>query len=272
MTIGIFGASKFGLAALENRQVDVVTTPFGDQPYEKGTINGVAVVWIRRFGWGDGLPSHMVNHRSHVAAFNTLNVRRVFTLNGFGGVNPEMQAGDLVVAHDYIKFLHREPPSILPGLGWPRVDVGAAVGGPYCPEIRRALVQAARENSKRRVWDRAVNICVQGPHLETEAEIEAVRRMGADIISTTIYPELIYARELGICLASICWISDMAGQASTKDWLRMSEEEVTAILRAAVKLIPPEPQSCQCQTAWKAEVQRKDPWYHRDEIRTATAP
>lgn len=271
MTIGIMGASKFGLAVLENRIVDVVSTPFGDQAVERGAINDVEVVWLRRFGWGDNLPSHQVNHRAHIAAFGVLNVRRVFTLNGFGGVNPELRAGDLVVAHDYIKFLHRDPPSILPGLGWPRVDVGAAVGGPYCPEIRKALVESARATSQRRVWDRGVNACVQGPHLETEAEVEALRRLGADLVSTTIYPELIYARELGICLASLCWISDMAGTASTKDWLRISTDEVAAILTAAVQRIPPEPQSCQCQTAWKAEVQPKQPWYHRDEIRS-TAP
>ncbi len=247
MMIGILGASRYALTALEGRQIDIVTTAYGDQPYETGTINGVQVVWIRRFGWSDNRPSHLVNHRAHIAALSALGVRRAFTLNGFGGINPELAVGDLVVAHDYIKFVHREPPSILEGLGWHRVDLGAAVGGPYCPEMRQALIRAAHQTSKRRVWERAVNVCVQGPHLETEAEIEGFRHLGADIISTTIYPELVYARELGICFASLCWISNLAGRESTGGWTMPSTGEVTEILRSAVALIPAEPQSCVCQ-------------------------
>ena len=248
-TIGILGASRFGIAALQDRAIDVVTTPYGDLPYETGTLAGISVIWIRRFGWSDNRPSHLVNHRAHISALSLLGVRRAFTLNGFGGVNDELQVGDIVVPHDYIKFLHREPPSILEGAGWARVDLGASVGGPYCPDIRQALIAAAEQRSQRTLWRRAVNVCVQGPHLETEAEIEAVRRLGADIISTTIYPELVYARELGICFASICWISNLAGRESTGRWNAPGDDELTAILARAVELIPAEPQTCQCQAS-----------------------
>jgi 5'-methylthioadenosine phosphorylase len=254
LTIGILGASRFGLAALQDRAVDVVTTPFGDLPYERGAIGGVPAVWIRRFGWGNNRPSHEVNHRAHIAALSLLGVRRAFTLNGFGGVNVEFKVGDLAVPHDYIKFVHREPPSILTGAGWRRVDLGAAVGGPYCPEVREALVGAASQTSSRTLWPRAVNICVQGPHLETEAEIEAARRLGADLISTTIYPELVYARELGICFASICWISNLAGRESTGGWNTPTDDELVAILGRAAQLIAVEAQSCQCQQAQNAQL------------------
>jgi 5'-methylthioadenosine phosphorylase len=247
VAIGILGASKFALAALKDREIDVVSTPFGDLPYERGTISGSPVVWIRRFGWNDNRPSHEVNHRAHIAALSALGIGRAFTLNGFGAVHANFEVGDLVVAHDYIKFLHRSPPSILSGAGWARADLGAAAGGPYCAEIRAALIDAAGQTSQRKLWPRAVNICVQGPHLETEAEIEAARRLGADIISTTIYPELVYARELGICFASICWISNLAGRASTGGWHSPSDEELTALLGRAVQLIPPEAGSCHCQ-------------------------
>jgi 5'-methylthioadenosine phosphorylase len=245
MTIAILGASKYA-AAVEDREIDVVVTAFGDQAYEKGTINGIPVIWIRRFGWGDNLPSHVVNHQAHIAALSALGIKRAFTLNGFGGVNQEMAVGDLAIPHDTIKFLHREPPSILPALGWPRADLGPEVGGPYCPEIRQSLASAAKQASKRRVWERAVNLCAQGPSLEGEAEIEAFRRLGADLVSTTIYPELIYARELGICFASFCWVSNHPGRPA-QNWQMFPTEEVVEILRLGVKHIPPEPQSCKCQ-------------------------
>ena len=252
--IGILGASRYGSAAMHDTTVDVVTTPFGDLPFERGTLGDVPVVWIRRFGWSNNRPSHEVNHRAHMSALSLLGVRRAFTLNGFGGVNPEFAVGDVAVPHDYIKFLHREPPSILQGAGWARVDLGAAVGGPYCPEVRAALVAAANKASTRRVWPRAVNVCVQGPHLETEAEIEAVRRLGADIISTTIYPELVYARELGICFASLCWISNLAGRESTGGWNAPTDDEVARILASAVQAIPAEAQACRCQAGASQQV------------------
>jgi 5'-methylthioadenosine phosphorylase len=252
--IGILGASRYANAAMNDTTVDVVTTPFGDLPFERGTIGGVPVIWIRRFGWSDNRPSHEVNHRAHISALSLLGVQRAFTLNGFGGVNPEFQVGELAVPHDYIKFLHREPPSILQGAGWARVDLGAAVGGPYCPEVRAALVDACGQSSTRKVWPRAVNVCVQGPHLETQAEIEAVRRLGADIVSTTIYPELVYARELGICFASLCWISNLAGRESTGGWNAPADDEVARILARAVQDIPAEPRTCRCQAAASHQV------------------
>jgi len=247
--IGILGASRYGSAAMTDTTVDVVTTPFGDLPFERGTIDNVPVVWIRRFGWSNNQPSHEVNHRAHISALSLLGVQRAFTLNGFGGVNPDFQVGELAVPHDYIKFLHREPPSIVHGAGWARVDLGAAVGGPYCPEVRGALLDAAGQASTRKVWPRAVNVCVQGPHLETAAEIEAVRRLGADLVSTTIYPELVYARELGICFASLCWISNLAGRESIGGWNAPTDDEVARILAAAVRAIPAEPRTCRCQVA-----------------------
>lgn len=261
--IGILGASKYSEAVLQDRKVDVVVTPFGDLPVELGEINGIQVVWIRRFGWADKRPSHIVNHRVHMSALRVLGVKRAFTLNGFGGINPEMQAGDLAVPHDYIKFLHREPPTIFTEeVGWVRVDLGAAVGGPYCGEIRQTLIEVARQTSNRRVWGQAVNLCVQGPHLETEAEINAARILGADIISTTIWPELVYARELGICFASFCWISDMAGQLSATEWKMLPIQELAEIIKLAVKSIP-EGTRCQCQKHWQEEVDRQRLGYWR---------
>jgi purine nucleoside phosphorylase len=95
---------------------------------------------------------------------------------------------------------------------------------------------------------------VQGPHLETQAEIEAVRRLGADIVSTTIYPELVYARELGICFASLCWISNLAGRESTGGWNAPADDEVARILARAVQDIPAEPRTCRCQAAASHQV------------------
>ena len=100
--------------------------------------------------------------------------------------------------HDYIRMCERTPTTIFAGEPvWPRAKMEV----PFCPEIRGTLAAAARRNSPRRVIDQGVNICVQGPHNETLAEIEAYRRWGADVVCTTIYPEVVYFRELETCFA-----------------------------------------------------------------------
>jgi len=44
---------------------------------------------------------------------------------------------------------------------------------------------------------------VQGPRLETKAEIERMARDGADMVGMTGMPEAYLAREIGLCYAAI---------------------------------------------------------------------
>ncbi len=255
--IGILGAARY--EAIVEGQLDrsTVSTRYGDVSVLTGTVGDCPVAYIRRFGWEGNMASDVVSHASHVLAFLQLGVRRAITLNGFGGVNPEFNVGDLVVYHDYIKMCERTPTTIFSGEPiWPRAKMEV----PFCPEMRETLAAAAHRNSQRRVIDQAVNICVQGPHNETPAEIEAYRRWGADIVCTTIYPEVVYFRELEICFAGLCWVSDAAGVSAQKDWVRITPEELTPIIRDAIASIP-EQANCECQRTWAGSETPLPPWY-----------
>ena len=255
--IGILGASQYESVLETQNERTVVTTRFGDVPVLKGEIEGREIAYIRRFGWENNLASDVVNHAANALAFRSLGVRRVITMNGFGGVSQEVQVNDLVIYNDYIRMVERSPTTIFIGEPrWPR----AHMKEPFCPEVRDALAEASRENSGRRVIDRAVNICVQGPHDETPAEIEAYRRLGADIICTTVYPEVVYFRELEICFAGICWVCDMAGEDDERDWVMISPEELAPIMRAAVAAIP-DTAKCACQSTWAGNEEKLPAWY-----------
>ena len=254
--IGILGASKYEgiLDSLDERTV--VTTRYGEVSVALGEVDGQAAAYVRRFGWEDNVASNVANHAAHALAFKALGVTRAITLNGFGAVNPELQVGDLVVYHDYIKMCEREPATIFAGEPlWLRANMA----DPFCPEIRQALVTGA-EGGDRPVHSQAVNICVQGPHLETLAEIEAFRRWGADIICTTIYPEVVYFRELEICFAGLCWVSDAAGVEDEKDWKMITLEELQAIVSVAVGAIAERPE-CRCPRTWKGVEDMLPEWY-----------
>ena len=255
--IGILGASRYEAILEGPLERSTVATRYGDVPVLTGAVGGRAVVYIRRFGWEGNMASDVVSHASHALAFLQLGVRRAITLNGFGGVNPDLGPGDLVVYHDYIRMCERTPTTIFAGEpSWPRAKMAV----PFCPEVRETLAAAARRNSQRRVIDRAVNICVQGPHNETPAEIEAYRRWGADIVCTTIYPEVVYFRELETCFAGLCWISDAAGVSDQKDWINITPEELTPIIRDAIGSTPAQA-NCECQRTWVGSEDRLPHWY-----------
>ncbi|MCH7527801.1 MAG: AAA family ATPase [Planctomycetes bacterium] len=92
------------------------------------------------------------------------------------------------------------------------------------------------------------------------AEIEAFRRWGADIICTTIYPEVVYFRELEICFAGLCWVSDAAGVEDEKDWKMITLEELQAIVSVAVGAIAERPE-CRCPRTWKGVEDMLPEWY-----------
>ena len=257
MKIGILGASTYEPILERTRARIGVDTKFGPVSVLEGEIGSTTVYYIRRFGPNNNLQSDLVNHAAHSVAFRQLGVRRVITLNGFGAINRDYRVDDLVVYSDFIRMCERSPTTVFDGDdGWFRANMNV----PFCPGLRRALVDSARSETDRRVHDGAVNICVQGPHNETPAEIDAYRIWGADIISTTIYPEVVYFRELETCYAGLAWLSDVAGVEDETDWVMITPEAVAPIVRRAINELPAD-LDCHCQTTWAGAEDNLPPWY-----------
>jgi 5'-methylthioadenosine phosphorylase len=103
------------------------------------------------------------------------------------------------------------------------------------------------------VRDRAVMACSEGPRFETPAEIEMFRRLGCDIVGMTGFPEAVLARELDMCYATICYVSNMA--AGIQECLSMHSDTferispiLMKILTDTVKALPSE-RGFQCNCA-----------------------
>ncbi len=62
-----------------------------------------------------------------------------------------------------------------------------------------------------------------GPSYETPSEIEMLRRLGADAVGMSTVPEIIRARALGMKVAGISLISNMAAGMTGE---KLSHEEV----------------------------------------------
>ena len=66
--------------------------------------------------------------------------------------------------------------------------------------------------------ENATYVCTEGPRLETPAEIKKFRLNAADLVGMTLVPGLFLARELELCYASICYLTNFAEGTVTREF------------------------------------------------------
>jgi 5'-methylthioadenosine phosphorylase len=225
-------------------------TPYGVVPsILTGKLEDKKVILLLRHGVKHALPPHKVNYRANMYALHRMGVNRILATNAVGAINPNMKPGDVVIPSDFIDFTKTRPSTFYDKAPVTHVDVSNA----YCPKLRRVLIESTRRHDLR-VWRRGVLICTEGPRFETPAEIGLFRSLGCDIVGMTGFPEVVLARELQMCYASMCYVSNMA--AGMQQRLKASElsemsrqivPKIKGVLIDSVRSLPEERgTSCPC--------------------------
>src|SRR3954447_14547891 len=88
---------------------------------------------------------------------------------------------------------------------------------PYCPSLRRAIVETARSATPNRVFRRGVYSVSHGTRFESPAEIQMYRQLGGDIVGYSLVPAIYLARALGACYAGLYLVSNY-GEGLIEDW------------------------------------------------------
>lgn len=204
-----------------------VKTPCGTPPILFiGTVDNRRVAFLPRHGPNHSVPPHRINYKANLHALHKLGVEQIISTNAVGAINRDFQSGDVVIPHDLIDFTRTRPTTFYDKAPVTHIDMSQ----PYCPEIRKLLIQTARGKGLQ-VRDKAVLVCTEGPRYETPAEIEMFRRLGSDIVGMTGCPEAVLARELEMCYATICYVSNMAAGMQQ----RLSAFEVSKVSK---KILP----------------------------------
>jgi purine-nucleoside phosphorylase len=150
-----------------------------------------------------------------------LGIESLLVTNAAGGINAGFQVGDLMVITDHINLSGFNP------LVGPNDD---AIG-PRFPDMSQAydpgLLSIMREAAKvERVAIReGVYASVSGPSYETPAEIRMLRTLGADAVGMSTVPEVIVAAHMGVKVAGISCITNLAAGLSKQ---KLSHTEVSA--------------------------------------------
>ncbi len=257
MRIGLIGGSGlYDIEGLNIAEEISLSTPFGSpsSAYKIGRIHDVEIAFLARHGTSHNFPPHKVNYRANIWGFKSFGVQRIISVNAVGGINRLLHPGDIVLSDQIIDFTYGSRISTF--YEQDKV-VHVDFTSPYCGEMRDCLKDAAKN-----VGIDAVNsgtyICVNGPRLETAKEISFFSSIGGDIVGMTAMPEAVLARELEICLASLCVVTNYAaGISSVKlttsevvATMETSIDKIKSIIKETAKIIPPL-RNCPCKDALK---------------------
>jgi purine-nucleoside phosphorylase len=132
-------------------------------------------------------------------------VRTLFVSNAAGGISRAMRAGDLMIIEDHLNLMWRTP---LTGAPRPEETRFPDMSAPYDPTLLRVLRDAALECGIPIAS--GVYAALPGPAYETPAEIRMLERLGADAVGMSTVPEVLTARALGVCVAGVSCITNVA--------------------------------------------------------------
>ncbi|MBM4136854.1 MAG: S-methyl-5'-thioadenosine phosphorylase [Nitrospira sp.] len=256
LKIGIIGGSGlYNIPGLTIREYKKITTPFGKavEKYIIGELSGREIVFLPRHGLQHRIPPHKINYRANIWGFRELGVKMILSINAVGGISHAMKPGTIVVPDQIIDMTKGRDSTYYDGDEVVHIDFTE----PFCHELM-ALILKAGKKSGITVKKSGTYICVNGPRLETRAEIKFFSTIGADIVGMTLMPEATLAREAEICFASIAVITNYAAGIAekkltvteVKEVMGKSIEKVKILLQEVFYLTPHE-RKCACKEACK---------------------
>ncbi len=220
---GLGPLSKMAEEAIEIPYKDIPGFPVSTAPGHKGSLiigklSGKPVFMMNgRFHYYEGYPMETVTF--YVRVMGRLGVKALLLTNASGGINLEMKVPELVAITDHLSF-NAEPVLRGPNIS----EFGTRFPDQchvYDPELTDILVNSARDLNIR--ISRGVYAYSKGPQYETPAEIRALRVLGADCVGMSTVPEAIAASHMGIRVAAMSCITNMAAGISGN---ALSEQEV----------------------------------------------
>ncbi|MCH8328958.1 MAG: S-methyl-5'-thioadenosine phosphorylase [Nanoarchaeota archaeon] len=251
--IGIIGGSGLeNPAILKDAKEIEVTTPYGkpSSALTTGKIEGIDVVILSRHGKKHEIMPTNVPNQANIHALKEQGCTHIIVATACGSLREEIKPGDFVFIDQFIDrttkrkstFYEKDHVCHIP------------MGEPFCPELRKLLGQTADE-LKLRNHKKGTVVTVEGPRFSTKAESHLFRQWKADVINMSTVPEVVLAREAGICYASVamttdydCFLEDRP-EATIKEVLtvmKQNAEQVKKLIIAAILKVKDNP-DCKCR-------------------------
>lgn len=247
MKIGLIGGKEISGLCEDSEIVDI-ETPYGTVLAKVAELGKHTVFFVKRHGQHSQFPPHKVNYRGNIHAFHNSNVEIIIAVNTVGSLNKKIRPGTIVVPHDFLDFTKSRNYTFYDDQ---RIHVD--MSEPFCPSLRNILIEQGKHSSAV-IHPKGVYLVTEGPRLETPAEIQFFSGH-CDVVGMTLVPEVVLAREEGICYASLCVTSNMAAglqkTLTTEDIMEtyaQQEKTIAEILESTIQSISKETvKNCNCK-------------------------
>jgi purine-nucleoside phosphorylase len=225
VALGLILGSGLGHLA---HAVDGVAIPYADLPgfphvgvsghnpnLHVGTLEGVrvAVFGAREHYYESGNPRAML---LPLQVLKALGADSLILTNAAGSMRPDVPPGNVMLLSDHINYS-----GLNPLIGEKTDSRFVPMTDAHDPALRSALRKAAQAEGIERVY-----CWYSGPSFETPAEIRMLKLLGGDAVGMSTVPEVILARFLGLKVAAISTITNMAAGMSDE---KISHEHTKAM-------------------------------------------
>jgi len=202
------------------RETVLVDTEYGEvRLYICTTSGGAEFAFLPRHGEMHSLAPHRINYRANIKALKAIGVERIIGVCSVGSLRKKMKPGDFVLVDQFLDFTKCRPSTFFEDEG---LVVHTDMTEPYCPGVRASIIDTATASGTK-LHKKGTYVCAEGPRFETPAEIRMFAALGADVVGMTGVPECVLAKELGMCYACICVVTNYAAGISGHP---ISHEEV----------------------------------------------
>jgi 5'-methylthioadenosine phosphorylase len=246
--IGVLGGSGLydmeGFKGVEHVKLD---TPFGkpSDEYVVGTLEGRAVAFLPRHGRGHRFSPTEVPARANIFGFKLLGVEWLISVSAVGSLKQQYAPRHIVIPDQFFdRTKFRKDTFFGDGL-----VAHVSFAEPVSPVLSQLLYQCAKDaGATAHMGGTYVNM--EGPAFSTKAESFWHRACGFDVIGMTNLTEAKLAREAEIAYATMAMVTDYDCWHEEEEHVNVEMLVVTlqanadtakAIIRAAVKRIPREP-------------------------------
>jgi 5'-methylthioadenosine phosphorylase len=247
----------------------IFDTPFGNTaPFTHASINNIEFLFVPFHGITKEIKNTEPNSAGE-RIFYTLNeagVKKIIGTALCGSTNHLIDPANVVIPDGFVDYTTKRAQSLFRSLrdkGIESDSIAYRLHQPFCPYLSGLLVQGAKKAGFPRVFSRGIVGVAEGPRLESPSEIRLrYTKQGIDVVTMNLIPEVIFAREIGACyatlevvsnygegLVSIEWKGSDAFEEFQQSWKKPSAEAILFVIRN----LNPENEKCGCNAfRWRS--------------------
>ena len=258
--IGIIGGSGLDDPnLLKDYKEAEVKTPYG-MPSSKltiGKLNGVDVVIVARHGKKHTIMPTNVPYQANIHALKEQGCTHIIATTACGSLREDIKPADFVFIDQFIDRTTKRKSTFYEKGHVCHIPMAE----PFCSYLRNVLADAAKE-LKLKYYVKGTMVTIEGPRFSTKAESHMFRQWKADVINMSTVPEVVLAREAGICYAAIamstdydCWreSGESVDITMVLETMKKNSDNVKKLIIKSISRIKENPE-CKCRQDIKGAV------------------